>query len=53
MSTVAKTKRIAEMSPSFKARMAGVLYLYLITILLVMGVNVQRWKEQAKGAGND
>jgi hypothetical protein len=54
MSTAVFTEWIAEASPLPRARITGVVYfLYFLTAifgmlwLLVMGVNVQRWKEQA------
>ena len=58
MSAAVMMKRIAEASPRFKARMAGGIFLVLgflaelalMLWLLVMGVDVQRWKEQARTA---
>jgi ABC-2 type transport system permease protein len=59
LSTAVMMERVAEASPRFKARIAGVFYLLNILApgilgegsltlwLLVIGVNVQRWKEQA------
>ena len=50
MSSAAMTQRITEMSPRFLARMAAVLGVGELALgfwLLVFGVNVERWKEQA------
>lgn len=47
-STIVMTGRIGETSPRVKARIAGMFY--LLTFLLVIGVNLSRWNKQAGAA---
>lgn len=56
MSVAPGIERIAEASPRFKARIAGILYFFSLltaglTETFVRGpLNVQRWREQARTA---